>query len=144
TIDVLPTVAKLIGADLPQRRIDGRDIWPLVVGEAGARSPHEAYYLYYGRQLQAVRAGRYKLHFPHPYRTLNGRRGGTGGRPVPYDQAEIGSALFDLEVDPGETRDVRDAHPEVVARLSQLAEVMRADLGDRGRRGAGERAPGRL
>ncbi len=146
TIDILPTVAKLIGAKLPDHKIDGLDIMPLIKGEPGARSPHEAYFLYYGRQLQAVRMGRWKLHFPHKYRTLSGRKGGTGGKPVPYDQAEIGLSLFDLKTDIGETTDVKDKHPEIVSRIKRLADKMRADLGDSSRKmtGNGRRPPGRL
>jgi len=144
TIDILPTTARLIGARLPDHKIDGQDIWPLVVGEPGATSPHEAYYFYYGQQLQAVRSGKWKLHFPHGYRTLNGRPGGTGGLPTNYEQTEIGLALFELEKDMGETTDVADKHPNVVARLSELAEVMRADLGDKERRGSGVRPAGRI
>jgi arylsulfatase A len=48
TIDILPTFARLVGAPLPERPIDGLDISPLLLGEAGARSPHEALIFYYG------------------------------------------------------------------------------------------------
>lgn len=146
TIDVLPTVARLAGATLPGHKIDGRDIWPLISGEAGASSPHEAYYLYYGRELQAVRAGKWKLHLPHDYRTLSGRKGGTGGIPAKYDNARIEESLFDLEKDPGETTDVREANPEVAARLRTLAAAMRKDLGDSATKetGTGVREPGRV
>ena len=144
TIDILPTVAELIGARLPDHRIDGKNIWPLMAGENGARSPQEAYYLYYGRQLQAVRSGRWKLHFPHGYRTMAGRPGGKDGIPTNYSQAKIGLALFDLEADIGETNNVADKHPEVVKRLSALGEQMRQDLGDNNRRGSGMRAAGKL
>ncbi len=146
TIDILPTVAKLIGARLPNHKIDGKDIWPLVIGEPGAKSPQEAYYFYRGRALEAVRMGRWKLHFPHKYRTLGGRPGGKGGIPVKYETAEIGLALFDLENDPGETKDVKDEHPEIVAKIKMLADKMRQDLGDSrlGIEGKGIRQPGRL
>ena len=43
TIDLLPTIAGRIGAPLPELPIDGRDVWPLIAAEAGARTPHEAY-----------------------------------------------------------------------------------------------------
>lgn len=144
TIDILPTVAGLIGAKLPDHTIDGRDIWPLMAGEEGAESPHEAYYMYYGKQLQAIRSGKWKLHFPHGYRTMAGKSGGTGGVPAKYSQAKIGKELFDLESDIGETTDVVDKHPEVVERLSALANEMRKELGDNGVKGAGMRSPGRL
>ena len=146
TIDILPTIAYLVGAKLPDHTIDGRNIWPLVSGEPGAQSPHEAYYFYWGNELQAVRMGKWKLHFPHDYRTLGGRPGGTGGNPVPYQQAKIGLTLFDLESDPGETVNVADGHADVVAKIRQLADRMRAELGDSatGQKGSGVREPGRL
>ena len=144
TIDILPTVAHLIGAELPKHTIDGKDIWPLITGEPEAKSPHEAYFFYYGRELQAMRMGKWKLHFPHGYRTLNGRPGGTGGLPVNYSQATIGLSLFDLEADVGEKLNVADQHPEVVTRMKALAEEMRAELGDANRKGAGQREPGKL
>ena len=144
TIDILPTIANLIDAKLPDHKIDGKDIWPLIKGESNAASPQEAYYFYYGSQLQAIRQGKWKLHFPHNYRTLNGRKGGTGGIPVNYDSAKIDLALFDMENDIGETTDVKDKHPDVVTKLQALAAKMRKDLGDGKNRGSGRRMPGRL
>lgn len=144
TIDILPTIAHLIGAKLPDHKIDGKNIWPLIAGDQGAKSPQEAYYFYYGRQLQALRSGKWKMHFPHGYRTMDGRPGGTGGKPNGYRQKKIGLALFDLEADIGESKDVKGEHPEVVARLQALGERMREDLGDQNRRGSGTRAVGRL
>lgn len=146
TIDIVPTVAKLIGAKLPNHRIDGKDIRPLMLGKKGARSPHESFYSYYaGGQLQAVRDRRWKLHFPHRYRTLSGRPGGKNGRPVRYSQARVGLALFDLKSDVSETKNVANEHPEIVARLKKVAEAARKDLGDRltKRRGQGIRPAGR-
>jgi arylsulfatase A-like enzyme len=146
TIDILPTIAQLVGAKLPGHTIDGKNIWPLIAGEPGAQSPQEAYYFYWGNHLDAVRMGRWKLHFPHEYRTLGGRRGGTGGMPVPYEQAKIGLSLFDMENDPGETTNVIDRHPDVVDRIKQLADRIRAELGDTAtkQQGSGVREPGRL
>ena len=146
TIDVLPTVAKLAGATLPEHPIDGLDIGPLLRGEEGAKSPHEALFFYYGSELQAVRMGKWKLHFPHGYRTLNGRKGGTGGLPVDYASAKIDLTLFDLEADIGETTDVKEKNPDVVKRIQELADAMRKDLGDSAtkQKGAGVREVGRL
>jgi arylsulfatase A-like enzyme len=146
TIDILPTIAHLSGAKLPDHPIDGKNIWPLVAGEPGAKSPHEAYYFYWGQHLQAVRMGPWKLHFPHAYQTLGGRPGGQDGTPVPYQQARIELSLFDLERDPGETVNVADQHPDVVARIKELAAGMRAELGDSAtkQQGAGVREPDRL
>jgi len=147
TIDLLPTVAALIGADLPERPIDGLDLRPLMFATSDARSPHDIYYGYYGGgELQTVRDRRWKLHLPHAYATLAGRPGGKGGRPEPYEQARIGLALYDLHADPGERADVAAQHPDVVERLLALAERARDDLGDAltERKGKGTRGPGRL
>jgi arylsulfatase A len=130
TIDVLPTLAKLAGADLPKHPIDGRDISALVSGRAGAKSPHEALYFYWDRHLQAVRSGKWKLHFPHPYRTMAGQAAGRGGQPGKYAEARTVSALYDLEADVGEQTDVAAKHPEVVERLKVLADGAREELGD--------------
>ena len=143
TIDLLPTVAELIGARLPNHPIDGKSIVKLLKGTSDT-SPHEAYFFYYGRQLQAIRMGKWKLHFPHGYRTMAGRPGGTGGIPTQYSQAKIGLALFDMEKDIGETTDVKAKHPDIVKQLQALGEKMRNELGDNGRTGTGTRPPGQL
>ncbi len=146
TMDLLPTFVNLTGAQMPGKRIDGKDIWPLISGQAGAKSPHEAFFYYRGWALEAVRSGKWKLHFPHEYRTLAGREGGSGGKYVKYEQRKIGLELFDLERDIGETNDVSAKYPQVVKRLVVLADRMREDLGDsaKGVEGKGRRPCGRF
>ena len=143
TIDILPTVAELIGAKLPDHKIDGKSIVNLVTGK-NDKSPQEAYYFYYGQQLQAIRMGKWKLHFPHGYRTMAGRPGGTGGIPTKYSQAKIGLSLFNLEEDIGELTDVKAKHPKVVSKMQALGQAMRKELGDQGKKGSGQREAGRL
>jgi arylsulfatase A len=145
TIDILPTFAKLATAPLPERKIDGLDIWPLLSGAKDAKSPHEAYYFYWDRGLHAVRSGKWKLHFPHGYRSLTGKPG-ADGKPNGYTQARTELALYDLEADVGEKNNVAADNADVVARLTALAERARTDLGDglTKRAGAGLREPGKL
>lgn len=145
TIDLLPTIAALAGAPAPADRIiDGRDIWPILANHRDAASPHEALYFYWGTELHAVRSGRWKLHLPHPYQSLEAA--GTGGMPGRYVRKELELSLFDLEKDAGETTNVAASHPEVVSRLMEHAERAREDLGDSltKRSGKNVRAPGRL
>ena len=109
-MDLLPTFAGLAGAKVPQDRvIDGKDIWPLLSGHAGATSPHEAFCYLRGPRVAAVRSGQWKLHL----------MGGRGSKP---------GALYDLEADTGEKRNVAGQHPNVVKRLTQLARRLEADL----------------
>jgi arylsulfatase A-like enzyme len=142
TIDILPTVVALTGAKLPELPIDGKNIWPLLSGQPGAMSPQEAYFFYWQRELQAVRSGRWKLHFAHVYKTLDGAAG-HGGKPSKYKETRTELALFDLQDDPGEKTNVADKRPDVVKRLEQLAEKERAELGDSAtkQKGSGERSP---
>jgi arylsulfatase A len=130
TIDVVPTLAKLAGAALPSHKIDGLDIWPLLAGQAGAESPHEAFYFFWNRELQALRSGKWKLHFPYEYATLAGAHGGQNGKPTSYKKTKIGLSLYDLEADPAETVDVAKNHLVVLQRLQTLGAKIRADLGD--------------
>ena len=143
TIDVLPTIAALVGAELPgDRIIDGKDVRPLMFGEPGAESPHGVFYYYAGRNLQAVRSGKWKLVLPHAYGYPNPP--GTGGQPGLRASANVGLSLFDLDADVGETHNLADEHPDVVQRLQALAEVARADLGDGRRAGKNLRPVGKL
>jgi arylsulfatase len=150
TIDLLPTIAGLVKADLPKQTIDGLDVWPLLAGEEGAKNPHEAYAFWYqNNQLQAIASGdgRWKLQLPHGYRTLAGRPGGKGGIPVKYDNRQIDEPeLYDLEQDVGETRNVAAQHPEIVSQLLAAADKARGELGDSltDRKASGARQPGQV
>jgi len=116
------------------RLIDGRNIWPLLSGQPGARSPHNAFYYYYMDQLQAVRSGAWKLYLP----LSRVRRGNQiANQTVP-------ARLYNLADDLGESRNLADEHPEIVTRLLALAETARDDLGDLDRPGKNVRPPGRV
>ena len=145
TIDLLPTIAGLIGGQLPEHKIDGLDIWPLMTDAPNAKSPHEALYFYWSRHLQAIRSGKWKLHFPHQYRSLKDQPG-ADGKPGPYIQKKTDLALYDLETDIGEIHNVADQHPDIVARLKILADIARQDLGDSATKQQGQnvRPPGKL
>ncbi|MFO7957544.1 MAG: sulfatase [Candidatus Brocadiia bacterium] len=121
-MDLLPTLARLGGAEPPADRIiDGHDIWPLAVGEEGAESPYDAFFYYLSDDLEAVRSGRWKLHLK------------TG-------------ELYDLEADVGEQNDVASEHPDVIEKLEVKAEECRRDIGDgvTGDEGENCRPPGRV
>jgi len=133
TIDLLPTLAKLAGTKAPSDRvIDGRDIWPLLSGQAGARSPHEAYYYYSsGGALEAVRSGNWKLRVtkPRPPRRPKGKNGAKAPappqrRPAPAETVE----LYDLAADIGEKDNVAAKHGDVVKRLRGMMEAFEAEV----------------
>jgi arylsulfatase A-like enzyme len=125
-MDLYPTLAALCGAEIPtDRTIDGRDITPLLLTD-DATSPHDAFFYYWMNDLEAVRAGRWKVHYA---------RAGT-----------IRTELYDLVADPGETTDLADAHSDVVADMEVHAEWARSSMGDalQNRTGADVRPIGRI
>jgi len=116
-IDFLPTFVSLAGGTVPtDRKIDGKNIAPLLLGQT-KQSPHEARYYYNGYKLEAVRSGPWKLRLGSP------------------------PQLYNLDQEIGEKTDVSAAHPDVVARLRALATSMIAELGD-GKPGPGVRPAG--
>ncbi len=109
TIDFLPTLAKLAGTTPPPDRIiDGKDISGLMT-EKNEKSPHEAFFYYSKLRLNAVRSGEWKLVFR--------------SRKSPQ-------ALYNLQTDIAELHDVSSHHPDIVSRLTSLADKMRQDIGD--------------
>jgi len=129
SFDLYATFAKLAGAELPKDRvIDSKDLWPLIAGARGAKTPHDVFYYYWAQHLQAIRSGKWKLHFAHSY--PHPEPAGKDGYPGKLQTEQIGPALFDLESDPGENNDVYAQHPDIVKRLEELAEQAREDLGD--------------
>lgn len=134
-LDVLPTLAALVGHRLAaDRPIDGHDLRPLLFGEPAARSPYDAFFYYYLDQIQAVRAGPWKL-----YVGGEGRLTAFGARTVATQPA-----LYHLVDDPQETANVHDRHPEIVARFEQHLARVRTELGELDRRGPGCRPIGRV
>jgi arylsulfatase A len=136
TMDLLPTFVGLAGVPQPGVPVDGHDIRPLILGTPGARSPwDESGFCYYRlEQLQAIRSGPWKLYLPlaEKYVTL--------ARQAAPSKLE----LFDVRNDPRETREVSAQNAAVVDRLLALAEQARAELGDMGRPGRGQRPAGRV
>lgn len=105
TADILPTACHVAGVAPPMdRTLDGRNIWDALTGNAA--SPHDQVAWSEGPQL-AIRRGAWKL-------VLNGiTHDGTpaGSKPLEGDDAVF---LSNLDEDPGESRNLRRQHPEVV------------------------------
>jgi arylsulfatase A-like enzyme len=123
-IDVLPTLVKLAGGELPKDKvIDGKDIWPLLSGKS-RESPHEELFFFTGIRLDGVRSGQWKLLV---VRQGDGKTRAPKKKTAP--QPPYVPELFNLDADIGETTDVALQNPDVVKRLQELIAKMDADLG---------------
>ena len=129
TVDVLPTLAALIGASLPSNRtLDGRNLLGVLDASVKADDAGFVFPGYYGANLCSIRSGPWKRVFRHTFQHLD--RAGSDGSPGRYLPQEAEPALYNLVDDPGETRDVSSVHPEIVARLESEAAKTRGSLGD--------------
>jgi arylsulfatase A-like enzyme len=141
TLDLLPTIAKITGSELPPNKIDGHDISAILEGVEGAISPTEDFFFYRGWDLEAIRSGKWKLHLPHGYNNVvKSDSGNVHGRLNIKSQIDL--ALFDLSNDIGETSNIANDNPEIVKSLLSKIEVMKADLGDSEETGSGKRSSG--
>ena len=116
-LDILPTVAALIGSDLPDDRIyDGVDLGPVLF--EGKEGGHETIFYYRRDELMAVRYGDYKAHFitESSYRSDNEY----AVHATPY--------LYNVMVDPSEKYNIAADHPNVIAAITDIAEKHKASV----------------
>ena len=123
TIDLLPTLAKLAGAAVPtdthHRR--PRHLAAACPDQRGAKSPHDAFYFYWGTELHAVRSGKWKLHLPHPYQSLEQRRPRRHAGQV-RAQGDAAVACSTSTRIRARSTNVAEQHPDVVKKLMDYAE----------------------
>ena len=102
-LDLHPTLAKLAGTSAPaDRKIDGKDIAPILLGKPGAKTPHDRFFYQQGGELAAVRSGDWKL-------MAKGQ-------------------LFNLRTDIGEENNVAARNPKVVRRLRKMLSEFDAEI----------------
>ena len=125
SLDLLPTIAAITGAELSDHTIDGVDMSALLLGADDVPEPDMLFY--FKQHLECVRSGRWKL-----------RLADTRAKDF------AGPQLYDLTADIGESTDIATEHPDVVAALTAIAEDARTELGDGDRAGTGQRPAGRV
>jgi len=132
TMDFLPTLAEISGAELPQDlTIDGKSFRDVILKNGESKHDHFYYYAY--THLQAVRDKEWKLVLPRPekpeYMKWAARK---------IDEVEE-VQLFNLADDKKEKYNLADKYPEKVHELMILIEEGRRELGDNNRIGEGAR-----
>ena len=122
SIDILPTVCHLTGAELPANEIDGKNVWDLIAGKPDSINPHDYYAFSTNNNFEGIISadGRWKLHLRHPYGTLV--QAGRDGLPGSHKREQIELSLFDMKNDPYETVNVIEKYPRIVAQLMEFAD----------------------
>lgn len=110
-MDMLPTFVGLAGGT-PATGLDGRNSWPLFIGEGS--SPHDVLFYYMSDTPNAVRQGKWKLHVG----------AGPRSRLVTKEMPQ----LFDMDLDPGESYNLARNHPDIVERLRALLEAFDKEI----------------
>lgn len=134
-MDFLPSFASLAGAPMPAKPIDGHDMNGQWFATKSVASPYDdsGFFYYHMHQLQAVRAGDWKLYLPLENKTTLGK----AAKP----QSQV-LALYDVRHDLAEEHEAAAAHPDIVQKLTALAEHARKELGDGKSNGSGQRNSG--
>ena len=101
-IDLLPTFADLAGASVPEGQVEGRSLYPLLKN-ADAEWPDRYLFTHKARWATGADPDQFQW---KGFAVRNGR----------YRYVE-GSALYDMEKDPGQKENIIDKHPEVVAEM---------------------------
>ncbi|CAH8293872.1 arylsulfatase A-like enzyme [Mariniflexile fucanivorans] len=104
TMDLLPTIANLIGAKIPKDRIiDGKNILPVLL--EGAKSPHEYFFYSHWGTLEAVRWKYWKL------RIIDGNE-----------------SLYNLKIDIAEKKNLKNQYPDIVVQLKNAMQKFDSEV----------------
>jgi len=101
--DFLPTACEIAGVDVPEN-VDGISYLPTLTGKDSQAEHEYLYWEYYGKGgKKAIRKGHWKA-------VVNDL----------YNDPDSPLELYDLESDPGETRNLADQFPEIVSELDSI------------------------
>ncbi len=133
TMDFYPTFCALAGAKLPEVKIDGKDIRSQLLGKESEKSPHESFFYYRRRQLQAVRWGDWKYHLPLERTFPNWTTSKTVRKKLRP------AKLVNLKKDLKEKDDVSSEHPKVLLKMKSLVAEAIKTLGNEEIQGSEQR-----
>jgi len=111
TLDLLPTIARMAGVNLPtDREYDGYDLSDVLTKGAGSR--RNEMFFYHGTRIFAARKGDFKLYF---------YENNPNGYPERMRKLDT-LRLFNLQHDPSEKYDIAQQHPEIIKEIQAMAE----------------------
>jgi len=119
-MDLLPTFCRLAGVEPPGDRVlDGHDLSAVLLGQTD-RSPRDTVFYWRQEELYAVRSGPWKAHFI--------TEGCFQDQALQKREAHAPPLLYHLENDPSERNEVGEAHPDVIEKITKLAEQHRQSI----------------
>lgn len=121
TMDLHATILELTGTPVPEKKLDGKDIWRLLTNDAP--SPHPYFHYFNHKRLEGVRDAEWKLRIGVP------ADGWTSPELQRGKELTIELELFNLKRDPYEQFNVAADHPEIVERLQTEMKRMAEDIG---------------
>ncbi|MCT4586874.1 MAG: sulfatase-like hydrolase/transferase [Carboxylicivirga sp.] len=110
-MDIFPTVAALSGAELPDYKIDGKNL--LATLTKGADLKSDEFFYYNGKSLEAYRKGDIKFHREHKYRHPIDEKVKEGQPKVKVVQKTQTTAAYDLSKDVDESNNILDKNPGI-------------------------------
>ena len=131
-IDIMPSLAQLAGAKVPQAQVEGRSFIPLIL-DAGSDWPDRYLFTQKARWQTgeepndhmwknfAVRNHRFRLVSATPPRPRKRDRAKAAETPQ-SESKRVQAQLFDMLADPGQETDVSEKHPEVVKEMLKAYE----------------------
>lgn len=112
TMDIVPTVCAMTGAEKPILPLDGIDLTPLLTG-AKKELDREVILYFDNLHVQCARSGRWKIHFSRYNHVTYSPAPPAGRKNIRLKNPE----LYDVVSDPGESFDVAAENPGVVRSL---------------------------
>ncbi len=126
-MDIMPTIMELVGREIPDN-LDGKSLWPAIEKD---QTVHEELVWSNGRDSWVVRMGKWKL--AHNIGWVHNTYKLEGGVAKPVEEKykfPDGTMLIDLDRDIGETSNLRDENPELVAELKAIYANWRSLMSD--------------
>jgi arylsulfatase A-like enzyme len=119
TLDLLPTFARLSGAQIPtDRKMDGYDLSQVLTQKSA--SPRKDFYYWAFAELHGYRTEQYKIHIKQREAIHYGRETIVLERPE----------LYDLKADISEKHDLADSFPEILSDLLGTMDLHLKDVAD--------------
>ena len=149
-IDMLPMIAHLTNSSLPEKPIDGMNVWEILSSKDQNKefvSLRPLFFYYNTNELQAMRWKNWKLYFPHTYISMDGVTPGNDGKRAQTKSVKLERMeLYDLNKDKGEKVNLASQFPEIVSQMNAMADEIRKKIGDslKDIKGTENREPGKI